>query len=85
MSETMVRKMLGIEIFDVMIIFACLKYKPNNALNGKSSSFCLVLVFLNPGTTCYPLYTYSKKEWEKKVWTTLNPSFKGNEATRYGF
>ncbi|CAN7981354.1 unnamed protein product, partial [Ixodes pacificus] len=34
-------------------------------------------------TTCYPLHTYSKKEWEKKG-SMLNPSCKGNENTRYG-
>ncbi|KAG0422202.1 hypothetical protein HPB47_001944, partial [Ixodes persulcatus] len=35
-------------------------------------------------TTCSPLHAYSKKEWEKKVSSTLHPTFKANENTRYG-
>ncbi|XP_064462934.1 uncharacterized protein LOC135373798 [Ornithodoros turicata] len=36
------------------------------------------------GTTCYPLFTYSKKDWHQKVLSTLHSSFKGNSSTRYG-
>ncbi|XP_064471985.1 uncharacterized protein LOC135386149 [Ornithodoros turicata] len=36
------------------------------------------------GTTCYPLYTYKKEDWRKKVHTTLHATFTGNQNTQYG-
>ncbi|KAM7282619.1 uncharacterized protein ISCGN_002764 [Ixodes scapularis] len=36
------------------------------------------------GTTCYPLSTYKLGNWEKKVRSTMQPSFRGNAATAHG-
>ncbi|KAM7302213.1 uncharacterized protein ISCGN_017730 [Ixodes scapularis] len=36
------------------------------------------------GTTCYPLYTYKLGDWNKKVPSLMQPSFRGNASTAYG-
>ncbi|CAN7977786.1 unnamed protein product, partial [Ixodes persulcatus] len=36
------------------------------------------------GTTCYSLFTYKQADWERKVRSTMQPSFRGNAATAYG-
>lgn len=48
-----------------------------------NENICCWLHFI-AGTTCYPLYTYKQGDWDKKVRSTMQPSFRGNAATAYG-